>query len=123
MEEAEGEIVAYLDDDAYPDQDWLTYLADSFLMSGVGHSVREVITFVERVTGRKARVTLQPRRPGDPAVLVANASRAKQALVWKARDSSMERVVETACAWYSCSRRIGEREALRPVLTCGAVAG
>ena len=39
LEAAEGEIVAYLDDDAYPDQDWLTYLADSFLMtdhSGIG---------------------------------------------------------------------------------------
>lgn len=79
LEAAGGEIVANLDDDAYPDQDWLTYLADSSLMSGVDHSVREVITFVERVTGRKARVTLQPRRPGDPAVLVANASRAEQA--------------------------------------------
>jgi UDP-arabinose 4-epimerase len=93
------------------------------LGSGIGHSVREVINLVERATGRKARVTLQPRRPGDPAVLVADASRAEQALDWKARDSSMERVVETACAWYCCSRRSAARETLRPVLARGAVAG
>jgi hypothetical protein len=39
MEAATGEIVAYLDDDAYPDPDWLTYLADAFLKTphvGIG---------------------------------------------------------------------------------------
>jgi len=39
MEAAGGEIIAYLDDDAYPDPDWLTYLADSFLKTthvGIG---------------------------------------------------------------------------------------
>jgi len=39
MDAAGGEIVAYLDDDAYPDPDWLTYLADSFLKTthvGIG---------------------------------------------------------------------------------------
>ena len=52
------------------------------LGSGRGHSVREVISAVERVTGRSVTVRYTKRRPGDPAVLVASNKRARQKLDW-----------------------------------------
>src|SRR5690606_8452319 len=45
------------------------------LGTGSGHSIREVLTAVERVTGRRVPVEETGRRPGDPAVLVADATR------------------------------------------------
>ncbi|WP_022873513.1 UDP-glucose 4-epimerase GalE [Nesterenkonia alba] len=52
------------------------------LGTSVGSSVREVIDAVKRVTGRDLPVREEPRRPGDPAVLVASGKKAKQVLGW-----------------------------------------
>ncbi|WP_159944828.1 MULTISPECIES: UDP-glucose 4-epimerase GalE [unclassified Nocardiopsis] len=53
------------------------------LGTGGGHSVREVIEAVRRVTGRPVPVVDSPRRPGDPAVLVAANDRARRELGWE----------------------------------------
>jgi UDP-glucose 4-epimerase len=53
--------------------------------TGRGYSVREVIEAARRVTGRPIRESLQPRRPGDPPVLVADASKIERTLGWRAR--------------------------------------
>jgi len=52
------------------------------LGTGRGHSVREVIDAVERVTGRTVPTALAPRRAGDPPRLVAAAKRARRELKW-----------------------------------------
>ncbi|MBV8731705.1 MAG: UDP-glucose 4-epimerase GalE [Acidobacteriia bacterium] len=70
------------------------------LGTGQGHSVREVITMVEQVSGRKVPVNESPRRAGDPPMLVANPARAGRELGWTPQFSTLRHVVETACAWY-----------------------
>lgn len=52
------------------------------LGNGDGFSVREVLATAERVTGHPVPMTVGPRRPGDPARLVASATRARQVLGW-----------------------------------------
>jgi UDP-glucose 4-epimerase len=68
------------------------------LGTGQGRSVREVISTIERVTGRRVPTRLAPRRPGDPAELVADPSQAQRVLNWKAR-YSLEQIVSTAWKW------------------------
>lgn len=68
------------------------------LGTGRGHSVREVIATVERVTGRKVPIKIAPRRAGDPPELVADPARAQQLLNWKAK-RSLEEMVSTAWRW------------------------
>ncbi len=66
---------------------------------GRGYSVREVIEVCQRVTGREIPVREGPRRPGDPAVLVADPTRAEKELGWKPRYTALEPIVETAWRW------------------------
>lgn len=68
------------------------------LGSGRGHSVLEVLACVGRVTGRRVPATVEPRRQGDPARLVADASRAARELGWQARHS-LDDVVGSAWRW------------------------
>ncbi len=67
---------------------------------GRGWSVREVIATVEKVTGKTLDVRPGPRRPGDPAVLVAATGRAEERLGWRAEARELEAIVETAWAWH-----------------------
>ena len=71
------------------------------LGTGRGHSVRDVIRAVERITGRRVPVRETARRPGDPAVLVADASRATSLLGWAPRHSDLDTIVETAWRWHA----------------------
>lgn len=64
-----------------------------------GYSILEVIDTAERVTGRKIPRRLGPRRPGDPAVLVASKEKLKRMLGWEAHHSSIEEVISSAWAW------------------------
>jgi len=66
---------------------------------GRGYSVREVVEICRRVTGREIPVREAPRRPGDPAILVADPSKAERALGWKPRFTELAPIVETAWAW------------------------
>jgi len=68
------------------------------LGTGLGCSVKEVITMIEEVTGSKVPHREGPRRPGDPPSLVADPSRAQNALQWKASRSLLE-IVQTAWQW------------------------
>ncbi|OGA52516.1 MAG: UDP-glucose 4-epimerase GalE [Betaproteobacteria bacterium RIFCSPLOWO2_12_FULL_62_58] len=80
---------------------------DAFnLGNGNGFSVQEVIDTAQRVTGRAIGVEDAPRRPGDPARLVADASRARQELGWAPRYTNLERIVEDAWRWESRQSRI-----------------
>ncbi len=64
-----------------------------------GYSILEVVETTERVTGRKIPRKISPRRPGDPAVLVAGKENLQRALDWQARHSSLEEIVASAWAW------------------------
>ena len=70
------------------------------LGSGHGASVRQVIDSVRRVTGREVPFTLEPRRPGDPAALVASSDLARRELAWAPKFDSLEAIVATAWAWH-----------------------
>ncbi|MEJ0015265.1 MAG: UDP-glucose 4-epimerase GalE [Acetobacteraceae bacterium] len=69
------------------------------LGSGSGHSVLDVIGAVERVSGRKVPYRISPRRPGDPAVLVASSERARRELGWQPRFTGLDDIVRTAFRW------------------------
>lgn len=69
------------------------------LGNGKPLSVREVLTSIERVTGRKVKATAGPRRPGDPAVLFASSDRIKRELGWAPRFEDIDVIVETAWRW------------------------
>jgi UDP-glucose 4-epimerase len=64
-----------------------------------GHSVREVLQCVEKVSGRKLPSRTGPRRPGDPPRLVASAARIRQELGFEPKLAKLETIVETALRW------------------------
>lgn len=69
------------------------------LGTGRGHSVHEVVSTVGRTVGREVPQKLAPRRPGDPAILVADPSRARGLLKWSPRYAGLEEIVATAARW------------------------
>jgi UDP-glucose 4-epimerase len=71
------------------------------LGNGRGFSVREVIETAEKVMGTPVPVVEAPRRPGDPAVLVASSQRIQQVLGWRPRYPSLEQIIETARRWHA----------------------
>ncbi|MFL6415013.1 MAG: UDP-glucose 4-epimerase GalE [Bryobacteraceae bacterium] len=64
--------------------------------TGSGHSVKEVVSSVERVTGKKVPFTMGPRREGDPASLVADSSKLQKTLGWKPQRADLDRIVSDA---------------------------
>ena len=68
------------------------------LGTGRGWSVREVIDTVIALTGRQLDIVVHPRRPGDPASLVADPTRAEIELQWTAR-ASIEDIIRSAWRW------------------------
>jgi len=66
---------------------------------GHGYSVREVIDAVDRASGTPLVRLEEPRRAGDPPVLVARADRIRQVLGWIPRHDDLGFIVETALRW------------------------
>ncbi len=73
------------------------------LGGGVGHTVREVVAMVERVTGRRLSVLEEGRRLGDPPSLVADTRRAREQIAWRPTHSDLEAIV--ASAWEALGAR------------------
>lgn len=69
--------------------------------NGNGQSVKQVIEAAQRVTGRAIAWVPAPRRPGDPAILVASSDRIKRELGWEPRYPELEVIIETAWRWHS----------------------
>jgi UDP-glucose 4-epimerase len=65
-----------------------------------GFSNLEVMKMVEKVTGLKVPFEMAPRRPGDPAVLVASSKLALKELGWSPKYTSLEVIVESAWQWH-----------------------
>jgi len=68
-----------------------------------GHSVREVISAIEKEGGKKVPVKNSSRRPGDPPILIADTSLAQRELGWTPR-YAIEDIVQTAWRWHIGSR-------------------
>ena len=70
------------------------------LGNGQGFSVRDVVESARRVTGHPIPAEIHPRRPGDPAVLVASSAKAMRELGWKPRYTSLDDIIRTAWIWH-----------------------
>ena len=70
------------------------------LGNGTGFSVREVIESARRVTGHPIPADVHPRRPGDPAFLVASSEKAMRDLGWKPGYTQLDDIVRTAWIWH-----------------------
>ena len=66
---------------------------------GHGYSVREIIDTAKRVTGVDFPVVESERRPGDPAVLVADSTKLQQTLGWIPEFDDIEYIIRTAWNW------------------------
>jgi UDP-glucose 4-epimerase len=64
-----------------------------------GFSVLDVIDAVKRVSGVNFDVRLSPRRPGDPAAIVAGSQKIRDALGWEPRHDDLDEIVGHALAW------------------------
>ncbi len=79
-----------------------------------GFSVRQVVDAVERVTGLEVRCRIGKRRPGDPAMLVADSSGARRVLGFASRHSDLDTIVRTTHAWFSGA---GSADGVEPTST------
>ncbi|MDK2962317.1 MAG: UDP-glucose 4-epimerase [Eubacteriaceae bacterium] len=75
--------------------------SDTFnLGQGQGFSVRQIIEKSKAETSKEFTVEEASRRAGDPAVLIAEASKAKKKLGWKPQHSDIETIIKTAWEWH-----------------------
>ncbi len=66
-----------------------------------GHSVRDVIETVKKISGKNFKITEVERRIGDPPRLTADATKAKNELGWKIEKPDLEEMVSTAWQWHN----------------------
>ena len=69
------------------------------LGNGKGFSVKQVIDVAKQVSANDFKVSIEARRDGDPAVLVADASLAKKELNWQPKFAELKDIVKTAWDW------------------------
>jgi UDP-arabinose 4-epimerase len=74
------------------------------LGNGRGFSVLEVIRAVERATGIEVPIQRGPRRAGDPAALISDATKARTVLGWQPQMTDLDAIVRTARAWHQRAR-------------------
>jgi UDP-glucose 4-epimerase len=70
------------------------------LGTGGGTSVREVIESCRKITGREIPVVEKPRRPGDPARLVAASDKIQRELGWQPKFQNIDAIIESAWRWH-----------------------
>jgi UDP-glucose-4-epimerase GalE len=81
------------------------------LGSGRGTSVRELVAAASRIAGRPVPQVVEPPRPGDPAVLVADIAQAEERLGWRPRHSAIEEILAAAWRWHAGRGAAGYSEA------------
>jgi UDP-glucose 4-epimerase len=87
------------------------------LGNGQGYSVRQVVEAARRVTGRPIQAVDAPRRPGDPAVLVAASTRIAAELGWAPRKPALQDMVRDAWIWLQTTVRPRRAPSPRPTRT------
>ncbi len=70
------------------------------LGNGQGFSNQEVVAMARRVTGHPIPTVIGPRRPGDPATLVASSERIRRELGWQPRFADLRDIVSSAWEWH-----------------------
>lgn len=70
------------------------------LGTGGGTSVREVIRSCEKITGKTLPVVERPRRPGDPARLIASSEKIQRELGWQPQFQKIDAIIESAWRWH-----------------------
>jgi UDP-glucose 4-epimerase len=70
------------------------------LGNGAGYSVKEVIETARAITGHPIPAVVGPRRPGDPAALIAGSDKIRRELGWEPRYPALEAIVESAWRWH-----------------------
>ena len=76
-----------------------------------GHSVRNALEAARKVTGHPIPAEESPRRAGDPPLLVADATQARQVLGWEPKFSDLETIIGSAWAWRKKQLKYGRQEA------------
>lgn len=71
------------------------------LGTGKGTSVKEILDSVEKVTGQKVQVNMTNRRPGDPAAVYADSSKARTELGWTPQHMNIDDIIASAWKWHS----------------------
>lgn len=75
------------------------------LGTGRGYSVQEVIDTARVITGHPIPVEIGPRRPGDPAELIAGSERIRQELGWQLRYPDLQAIMTSAWRWHQAHPR------------------
>jgi UDP-glucose 4-epimerase len=70
------------------------------LGNGKGFSVQQVIATAREITGHPIPTNIGPRRPGDPATLVASSEKIRRELGWRPRYSSLHAIINSAWQWH-----------------------
>jgi UDP-glucose 4-epimerase len=70
------------------------------LGNGQGYSIKEVIDTCRQITGHPIPSEVGPRRPGDPAILVASSARIKRELGWEPKYPELRTIIEHAWQWH-----------------------
>jgi len=73
------------------------------LGSGNGYSVKQVIDIARAVTGHAIPAVIEPRRAGDPAVLIASSNRARTELGWSPKRDNLEKIIASAWSWHKAN--------------------
>jgi UDP-glucose 4-epimerase len=73
---------------------------DYNLGNGDGFTVREVIEAARKVTGRSILAVEEPRRAGDPPILIGDSRRARAELGWSPRYPTLEQIIGSAWEWH-----------------------
>lgn len=68
--------------------------------SGVGYSNLETTKEIKRTTGKDFKVTIGPRRPGDPDSLYASIDKIKKVLDWKP-EYGLKEIIKSAVVWHT----------------------
>ncbi len=68
--------------------------------NGTGFSVKEIIKAAEQITGKRIKIDQKPRRPGDPATLVADSSLIRKELGWTPALADLNKIIGSAWDWH-----------------------
>jgi UDP-glucose 4-epimerase len=83
------------------------------LGTGTGLSVREILAAIKAETGREVPHAIKPRRPGDPAFLVADPAAARATLQFRPKHSDLATIIKTAWAWHQKAHPLQADESVR----------
>ncbi len=70
------------------------------LGNGKGFSVKEVIEMTRKVTGKDIPEKVEPRRAGDPSVLIASSEKIIKELGWQPQYNTLEKIIDSAWQWH-----------------------